>query len=431
MSGMPVTRLWEKSFGEDLRSSLAKEVSKWVVWLSRYGATAGGGVTRLLYDGAWQAAQKALEDRMEIIGLAVRTDRVGNTFGRLQGREPGRGVIGVGSHLDTVRDGGRYDGAYGIIAGLIAVNALRNAYGAPLRSIDVAAFCEEEGSRFPLAYWGSGSLTGARQPVDIIGLADAEGAGFRDAMLSAGFGREEQTEPRDTRWESFIEVHIEQGPVLENEACAIGIAEAIVGQKRYAFRITGTANHAGTTPMGSRRDALSAAAEMIVALETMARATGEPLVATVGRIESLPNTPNVIPGQVVFTADVRHPDGGELERFCLEMEGAFRRIAAARELELASSLWVDTAPVPLDPQLADMAVEAAAARGLRHRRMASGAGHDTQMLQAACPSALLFVPSRGGISHSPEELTEAEHLADGILVLIDLLYKLAYEEHTS
>lgn len=429
MKSLPVTRLWEKTFGEDLRASVAKEASRWVAWLSRYGATASGGVTRLLYDGAWQAAQKALKERMGAIGLAVRTDRVGNTFGRLPGKDAGAGVIGVGSHLDTVRDGGRYDGAYGIIAGLIAVNALKNAYGSPKRSIEIAAFCEEEGSRFPLAYWGSGSATGSRQPLDIMGLADAEGVSFRDAMRAAGFGDESQPDPLLRDWSSFIEIHIEQGPVLENGHTAIGIADTIVGQKRYAFTLAGTANHAGTTPMGSRRDALAGACEMIAAVEEMARQHGDPLVATAGRLEVYPNTPNVIPGEAAFTVDVRHSDPDTLDAFSLLLEERIRHIAGKRQLGVAVSLWVDTRPVPLDPRLSELAAAAAGGRGLTYRRMASGAGHDAQMLQAVCPAALIFVPSAGGVSHSPEELTAPEQLADGILVLTDLLYTLAYEEN--
>lgn len=362
-----------------------------------------------------------------MMGLKVRTDRVGNTYGRLQGRDPEAGVVGVGSHLDTVREGGRYDGAYGIIAGLIAVNALKNAYGTPLRTIEVAAFCEEEGSRFPLAYWGSGSAAGIRKPLDIAGLADAEGTGFREAMEAAGYGREEQPEPLLRDWTRFVEVHIEQGPVLEREGAAIGIAEAIVGQKRYGISLGGTANHAGTTPMGARLDALAGAAEMMFMLEGLARQAGDPLVATAGRLEAYPNTANVIPGEVRFTIDVRHSDMAALESFCRLLEEQVQRIAAERKLELGMALWVDTRPVPLDEGLAHMGEEAARSRGLVCRRMASGAGHDAQMIQALCPSALLFVPSRSGISHSPDEFTEPEQLADGVLVLIDLLYELAYQ----
>lgn len=428
MRSVPVTRVWENSFGEDLRDSMAKEVSKWIVWLSRFGATSGGGVTRLLYDGAWQAAQGALVERMELMGLMTRTDRVGNTYGRLPGKDPEAGVIGIGSHLDTVRDGGRYDGGYGIIAGLIAVNALKNAYGQPRRSLEIAAFCEEEGSRFPLAYWGSGSAVGSRTLLDTAGLADADGIGFREAMEASGYGREDQPDPLLKDWSHFIEVHIEQGPVLEQEKKAIGIAEAIVGQKRYAVKLSGIANHAGTTPMGSRRDALAGAAEIMVVLEGLARDWGDPLVVTIGRLEAYPNTPNVIPGEVTFTVDVRHPDSQVLDMYCRVLGEQTERIATARGLGLSVSLWVDTRPVPLDPVLADLAAASASARGLTCRRMASGAGHDAQMLQSLCPSALIFVPSRGGISHSPEEFTEPEQLADGVLLLIDLLYTLAYEE---
>jgi allantoate deiminase len=367
---------------------------------------------------------------MESLGLEVRTDRVGNTLGRLAGTDPSLGPVGVGSHLDTVKDGGRYDGAYGIIAAMIAVNTLQVAYGQPRRSVEIAAFCEEEGSRFPLAYWGSGSITGARKPEDIMGLADPGGISMTEAMRYAGYGGESLPDPRQTAWVSFIELHIEQGPVLEAENKSIGIAEAIVGQKRYAFRLFGKANHAGTTPMDSRTDALAGAAAMISLTEELAKQAGEPLVATVGRLEVYPNTPNVIPGLITFTVDVRHPDSGVLDAFSQELTERFLQIAEARQLGVSSSLWVDTSPVPLDPGLAKLALESARARGLSCRTMASGAGHDAQMLQAVCPAALLFVPSRGGVSHSPEEFTESEQLADGIMVLIDLLYTLAYEEQT-
>ncbi|WP_438445212.1 Zn-dependent hydrolase [Gorillibacterium sp. sgz5001074] len=413
------------------REELAKDAEAWIAWLAQYGGEEGGGVTRLLYDKAWQSARAALADRMGEMGFSVRADRTGNTFGRLEGTSGNPGAIGVGSHFDTVRSGGRYDGAYGIVAGLMAADLLRRLYGPPVRSIEVAAFCEEEGSRFPLAYWGSGSLTGARTHADIAALKDPEGIRFPEAMAAAGFGREDQPEPCGTDWTHYLEVHIEQGPVLEAEGLSIGIAEVIVGQKRFAFTVRGSANHAGTTPMGQRSDALAGAAAMAVALEDMALLNGEPLVATVGRMEVYPNTPNVVPGEVRFTADVRHSDGEALEAFCDRMEERFRRIAEARGLSLESSLWVNTAPVPLDAVLAAKVERSALACGMKYRRMPSGAGHDAQMIQAVCPSALVFVPSRGGISHSPEEYTAPEHLAEGVLVLTDLLYKLAYEVRTT
>lgn len=428
MSDRSPARLWENDKDGDPRAELAKEISRWIVWLARYGGSDGGGVTRLLYDETWQAARLALLDRMTGMGLAVRADRVGNTFGKLEGSNPQELPIGVGSHLDTVRDGGMYDGAYGIIAALIAVEGLREAYGQPKRSIEIAAFCEEEGSRFPLAYWGSGSLTGARSPADILGLADPGGVGFAEAMRGAGFGREDQPEPVDTAWGAFIELHIEQGPVLEAAGEAIGVVDAIVGQKRYAFRLFGKANHAGTTPMGKRSDALAGAAVMVSQLELWAEAAGAPLVATVGRLEVYPNTPNVVPGQVNFTVDIRHPDGEVLDAFGRDVADRFMEIAESRGLGLSTSLWVDTLPVPLDSSLTKLAAEAAAGRGLACRMMPSGAGHDAQMLAAVCPTALIFVPSRDGVSHSLEEFTEPEQLADGVMVLADLLYKLAYEE---
>lgn len=410
---------------------LADKVSLLLDELAAYGAEPGGGVTRLLYDQAWREARLALAERMARLGLEVSVDRTGNTFGRLTGTGPNaEDVIAIGSHLDTVRNGGRFDGAYGISAGLAAVDVLYRAYGPPKKSIEVAAFCEEEGSRFPLVYWGSGSVAGARVLSDAAALEDPDGILFTDAMREAGFGRDDQPVPGRPDWIAFLELHIEQGPVLEALGVSVGIAEAIVGQKRYAIRLIGESNHAGTTPMGMRRDAMAGAAAMVLALEKLALRYGPPMVATAGRLEAYPNTPNVVPGEVVFTADIRHPNGGVLERFCREMEAVFGRIAGGRGLGMAVSLWVDADPVPMDPGLAGMAEAAAAEEGLACIRMPSGAGHDAQMLQAVCPSLLVFVPSRSGISHSPLEYTEPAHLADGVRVMINLLYKLAYEERT-
>ncbi|CDN45866.1 hypothetical protein BN871_JI_00080, partial [Paenibacillus sp. P22] len=203
------------------------------------------GVTRLLYDEAWLDAQRHLEARLAGLGLETRWDRTGSLYGRLPGRDGGRTIL-TGSHVDTVRRGGRYDGAYGIAAGIAALDALNRLYGPPRRTLEVVSLCEEEGSRFPLSYWGSGNLTGRYGPADAGRYRDADGATLEEAMHGAGFGGESLPDPRRHDLDAFVELHIEQGVVLERTGDDVGIVEAIVGQRRYAMTLAGEANHAGT-----------------------------------------------------------------------------------------------------------------------------------------------------------------------------------------
>ncbi|QHW29459.1 Zn-dependent hydrolase [Paenibacillus rhizovicinus] len=396
--------------------------------LAGFGAEEGGGVTRLLYTEPWRAAQLFLAERMQAAGLETRFDRAGNLYGRLQGSSPAEPVVLTGSHIDTVRSGGRYDGAYGVAAGLLAIAALKRVCGTPVRTLEVASFCEEEGSRFPLAYWGSGNATGV---YDIGGgedIADANGITLGDAMRAAGFGLVLQQPCLRRDIGAFVELHIEQGVALERTGRQIGLVEAIVGQRRYAVTLVGASNHAGTTPMSMRADALAGAAEMLALLETRARAAGDPLVATVGRLETLPGTPNVIPGEVRFTLDIRHDEEAELDVFCRETLAAFESVARSRGLGFEARCWLATEPAPMDAGLTRLLERACLARNFSARRMVSGAGHDAQLFAPVCPTAMLFVPSRGGVSHSPGEYSTPAQLMAGAAVLADCLYELGYEQ---
>ncbi|WP_123041448.1 allantoate deiminase [Cohnella candidum] len=396
--------------------------------LGAIGAERGGGITRLLYSESWRRAQSFLAERMEEAGLEVRYDRVGNLYGRLPGKSPEAPVILTGSHVDTVRSGGKYDGAYGIAASLAAVRELKNRYGQPKRTLEVVSFCEEEGSRFPLAYWGSGSVSGAH-PLELADTAeDPDGVLLGDAMREAGFGREDQPDPRRRDIAAFIEVHVEQGVILERTGDDIGVVETIAGQRRYIVTLEGEANHAGTTPMSMRLDALAAAAEMMLVLEKAASRAGEPLVATVGRMKTAPNIPNVIPGTVEFTLDIRHLSETLLTGFCEAVLGKFRSIAERRSVGFSIQTALLSRPVPMDPLLTGKLEQICRERGLAYRRMMSGAGHDAQSFSSLCPTAMLFVPSRAGISHSPGEYTAPEHLATGAQVLTEMLHELAYTD---
>ncbi|MCC3372686.1 Zn-dependent hydrolase [Cohnella sp. REN36] len=411
-----------------LRAEAFAELAPLLERLAAFGAEERGGVTRLLYAQPWLDAQTFLAKRMRAAGLEARFDRVGNLYGRLPGSLPEAPIVLTGSHIDTVRSGGRYDGAYGVAAGLLALEGLKRTRGTPLRTLEVVSLCEEEGSRFPLAYWGSGHIAGVYRLEDGAGAVDSDGVPLAEAMAAAGFGRSEQPDCRRSDLGAYVELHIEQGIVLERTGHRLGLVEAIAGQKRFALTVTGASDHAGTTPMALRTDALAGVAEMAVALEARALAAGDPLVATVGRLEVRPNTPNVIPGEVRFTLDVRHHRDEKLERFCREALELFAAIASRRGLTLDAQAWLETEPAPMHSGLTALLDRICCGMNLPPLRMVSGAGHDAQLFATLCPTAMLFVPSKGGVSHSPEEYTSPENLADGAVALADCLYELAYRE---
>jgi len=413
---------------EGLLGWLEAEVTDKLDWLAGYSEGGGVGVTRLLYSKSWLAAQQGLAARMTSQGLETAYDEVGNLYGKLPGKHAAAPSIVTGSHIDTVVQGGKYDGAYGIVAGLVALRYLERRYGQPLRSLEVVSLCEEEGSRFPLAYWGSGSVVGRRSHAQVASLIDSEGTGFGAAMAACGFGAGSARPALRRDIGAFVETHIEQGGVLETEGLAIGIVDSIAGQRRVHVELIGEANHAGTTPMHLRKDALEGAALMIHLLRQEAIRRGAPLVATVGKLQVYPNVPNVVPGRVQFTVDARHTDDAQLDAFCVWLRTTFAQFAAQRGLTARFEEWFRERAVPLDARLNRRLERICSARGIAARRMPSGAGHDAQMFGGHCPTALLFVPSRRGISHSPEEYTSPRELALGVLVLAELLYELAYKE---
>ncbi len=413
---------------ERLLNYFAHKITDILDWLAALSPDEEGGVTRLLYTEEWLTTQRSLALRMQSCGLETEFDAVGNLFGRLRGKDEGLPAVLTGSHIDTVVQGGKFDGAYGIAAGLVAMEYLRKTYGTPMRTLELVSLCEEEGSRFPMAYWGSGSIAGKRSFEQIVHLKDAQDVAFADAMHRCGFGEGKYRASGREDIGAFIEAHIEQGAVLEAEGLQVGVVETIAGQRRLKFEVGGEANHAGTTPMHMRKDALEGASAMIMALRQEALRRGAPLVATVGRLQVQPNVPNVVPGKVVFTVDARHADERELELFCLWVAETFERLAAARQLELTGSEWFREAPVPMDDRLKSGLDAVCKELGVSSRRIISGAGHDAQMFAAVAPTAMLFVPSRGGISHSPDEYTAPHELAVGVLVLTELLHRLAYAE---
>ncbi len=375
--------------------------------LYQIGAEPGDGAYRPLYGTAWVKAGELVERWMKSVGLETRWDPVGNLWGRLEGRDKAN-VIVTGSHIDTVRHGGRLDGALGIVAGLTAVEALMKARGKPKRALEVVAICEEEGSRFPTNFWGSRATMA--QAMRERGLDPAKiGSAARDDIGT------------------FVELHIEQGAVLETTGRPLAVVSAIAGGVHLEMVVTGRADHAGTTPMDLRHDALAGASVMIQAIESITRALGAPSVATVGRIRVEPDQINVIPGLVVFTVDLRHSDIGGRRALEERIRSLCSTIASERSLGITIRTLHERPPVPMHPEVRALLMRAAADCGVNATELVSGAGHDAQILATRCKVGMLFVPSVGGRSHSSEERTEPKDLRLGTEVLARSLDLLAYE----
>ena len=404
---------------------LENETTDFIEWLSKMGESSEGGITRLLYTDVWKQTQEALKQLLKGKGFIAYSDEVGNLFARLEGSTFKDETILTGSHIDTVVNGGKLDGQLGIIGGIVAMEYLRDTYGQPIRNIEVVAMAEEEGSRFPFTFWGSKNIIGSVNRETVAELKDEDGVGFIEAMHNAGFDFKNSKIREDLK--AFIELHIEQGGVLEIEKKSIGIVEHIVGQKRYMIEVEGEANHAGTTPMGYRRDAMNGTSRMISEIMDLAVNYGDPLVATVGKVEVVPNTTNVVPGKVIFSLDVRHTNKDVMIKFTDEVIEKLKDIASKLDLKISINNYMDGEPVAMDSNLVNTIKEQCEAKAINYKLMHSGAGHDSQIFAEHIPTALIFVPSHKGISHNPAEFTEAKDLVEGIKVLIETLYNLAYK----
>ena len=374
----------------------------------------GGGAYRPLYGSAWAAAGERVERWMKDAGLKTRRDAVGNLWGRIEGT--GKSIV-TGSHIDTVRHGGRLDGALGIVAGLSAVEALLKANGKPKRPLEVVAICEEEGSRFKTSFWGSHAITGTIDTVDPEIAAAMRELGLDPAKVASA--------ARDDI-DTFVELHIEQGAVLESSGTPLAIVSAIVGTAHLEVTVTGRSDHAGTTPMDLRLDALAGAAAMVQAVESIAKSLGRPAVATVGKLEVEPDQINVVPGKVVFIADLRHPDLAGRRALEERVRSLCGTIASERGLGLDIRMLQERPPVPMHSDVRALLARAATDCGVQAAELVSGAGHDAQILAARMKVGMLFVPSIGGRSHCPDEATNPRDLELGTRVLAKALELMAY-----
>ena len=371
---------------------------------------AEGMLVRRFLTPAHDEALKTLAFWMDEAGMSARRDTAGNLIGRYEGETPNAPALLIGSHIDSVRNGGRYDGALGVMLGVDLVEALSVAGRRLPFAVEVIAFGDEEGSRFPASMTCSRAVAGTVDP-SIMEMTDGEGVSLAEAFAAFSLDptRLEEAARRPGEVIAFLEAHIEQGPVLEAEGLALGVVTAIAAQKRLMVRFTGMAGHAGTTPMTLRKDPGPAAAEAILALERICAGGRDGLVGTVGRITALPGAFNVIPGAVEYSMDIRAELTATRDAAATAVTAEINAIAARRGLEVSVTLMQDLAASPCDAGLTALLEDAVAATGQPPRRLPSGAGHDAMVMTDLCPTAMLFIRCEGGISHNPREaVTEAD-----------------------
>ncbi len=390
--------------------------------LAQIGPIEGGGVCRLALSDEDKAGRDLVVRWMKEAGLEVSVDRIGNVVGVRPGRVDGPAVM-TGSHIDTVRTGGRYDGNLGVLAGLEVIETLNDARITTEHPVAVAFFTNEEGARFAPDMMGSLGYVGGMTPEEILATVGIDGTSVEENLQRIGYAGEAPVGPVKPR--AFVELHVEQGPVLEEEEITIGAVEGVQGISWTEYTITGVSNHAGTTPMRLRHDAGYAAASIAAEARRIATDFGGDQVATAGVIELKPNLVNVIANRALMTVDLRNTDESLLQQAERRMAAHVEEVAAAEGVEIASRSLARFEPVEFDPEMVARVEGYAKAHGHSVRRMPSGAGHDAQMFARVCPTSMVFVPSVDGISHNVKEYTKPEDIEAGANVLLSVLTELA------
>lgn len=381
-----------------------------------------GEIWRAAYTEEYSSAGKLIKKWMSEAGFSVHEDSIGNIFGRIEGRD--NKTVMTGSHLDTVKNGGIYDGAAGIITAITAAELLLREKGKPRKSIEVVALIEEEGSRFASSYIGSRGITGKLNPKDLK-EKDCEGVTLYDAMKAAGYSPESFEKAKRNDLEAFIELHVEQGPRLEKEGKKIGVVRSIVGIYSYDIIISGEQNHAGTTPMNMRKDPVLAAAHFISEISKFSEECSDTATATFGSIKAEPGMSNVIAKSASLSLDFRDGSSSTMksieQKFLEEVDNLINKGFDVKVVKRC-----DEEPVDLAPEIISIIKESAEEKGFEYIQMNSGAGHDSQIFADFVPTGMIFIPSCKGISHSPKEYTSSGDLDVGAEILGEALYKLSY-----
>ena len=390
--------------------------------LAQIGLQDDGACSRLALTDQDRMGRDWLVDVMKSLDLNVQIDQIGNLFGTFEGAEPELDPIMTGSHIDTVRTGGRYDGCLGVLAGLEIIRCMQTAGIKPRRSLVVCAFTNEEGARYVPDMLGSLVFAQGMPLEQALGIVGIDGSILGEELARIGYAG--QLKPGHIKAKAFIELHIEQGPILEKEHCQIGVVEGVQGISWQGLQIFGQSNHAGTTPMSMRRDAGYAAARIACEVRNLCDRIGESQRGTVGRIELKPNQINVIARQASLSIDLRNRDEVLLKAAEEALSKSIARIAQEESVEIRQSRLARFEPVAFDLDLINTIERLAQARRLSYQRIVSGAGHDAQMLARVCPTAMIFIPSVGGLSHNPAEHSHAEDIDAGLQLLYALLSEL-------
>ena len=385
--------------------------------MARFGATPKGGVRRLTLTDIDRQGRDHFRARCEAAGLTVRVDEIGNMFARRPGRDPSRLPVLMGSHLDSQPSGGKFDGALGVIAGLEVMQSLNDLAITTEAPIELVNWTDEEGSRFGHSLMGSGVWAGVYTRDKAYALADTEGVTVEQALDSIGYRGAEPAKPFPA--DAYFELHIEQGPILEREEKQIGIVTGAQAQVWYDAVATGQDSHAGTTPPSARRDALVTTARIIDLVDRMMRARGEDGRGTVGQLLVAPNSRNVVPGEVRFSVEFRHPNGQEVDSIAAEFPPAAAAIAAEAGITWNLTELFRIPPQPFDPACVDLVRQAASRLGLSAREIVSGAGHDAVYVARHVPTAMIFTPCKDGLSHNEAESIEPAEAEAGAQVLFE------------
>jgi N-carbamoyl-L-amino-acid hydrolase len=385
--------------------------------MAEIGATPKGGVKRLTLTEVDRAGRERFAGWCRELGLAVRVDEIGNMFARREGRDPSRPPVLMGSHLDSQPTGGKFDGALGVLAGLEVMRSLRDLGIETEAPIELVNWTDEEGSRFGHSLMGSGVWAGVYSRDKAYALRDAEGVTVEQALSAIGYRGEHAARPFAA--DAYFELHIEQGPILEREGTAIGIVTGAQAQVWYDAVITGQDAHAGTTPPSARRDALLAAARIIALVDRLMRERGEDGRGTVGQLAVLPSSRNVIPGEVRFSVEFRHPQESEIAALAASFPEQAEALARETGCALALQELFRIPAQPFDAACVGLVREAAARLGYSAREIISGAGHDAVYVARHVPTAMIFTPCAGGLSHNEAESIAPEEAAAGCQVLFE------------
>lgn len=390
--------------------------------LAQIGVSSGGGVTRLALSDEDKHGRDLLARWMRDAGLEVRVDDFGNMTGLCSGKTDAPPVL-LASHIDTVVKGGKYDGALGVMGALEVIRTLNDHGIETVKPIAIVNWTNEEGVRFEPAMQCSGAVTGRFTREYVYDRTDRQGMRFEDELRRIGYMGEEANRPLPAS--AYLELHIEQGPVLEDANQPVGVVGGIVGITWIEVTVTGQPDHAGPSPMRLRRDPLVAAAEIIQSVERIATMEDDIAVATVGRVNVEPNVINTIPGKVVFSVDFRHPDGDVLAGQVARLEALVEHVCSERNVIGEVDRFWTSEPTPFDQDVVFAIRASCEELGLDYGELWSGAGHDAKYLADVCPSGMIFVRSKGGFSHSEAEESSAEDIETGVNVLLGTAMKLA------